>query len=177
VDGIYIVDPTLTALSVNNVERVEVLRGPQGTLCLMGGTGRLAADLALYGVRQRGGYGKFIRTPGQLPTARTRKWATRPKIVRHPGNAACLLDFNARYDHNLGLQREPDNGLLQEVYDIVNGVKFLIFSGSDRQYRDSVLVHKLFECRDFSHVAERGAGDTGIAGAQRTAAVTFECKL
>ncbi|WP_336951277.1 TonB-dependent receptor [Sphingobium aromaticivastans] len=71
IDGVYLGRPAATAFNLAEIERIEVLRGPQGTLFGRNSTGGAinfitAAPSGKFGVKAEGTVGNFARYKGRI---------------------------------------------------------------------------------------------------------------
>ncbi|MBW8910496.1 MAG: TonB-dependent receptor plug domain-containing protein, partial [Sphingomonas sp.] len=71
IDGVYLGRPAGTAFNLADIERIEVLRGPQGTLFGRNSTGGAinfitAAPKGEFGVKAEGTYGNYDRIKGRV---------------------------------------------------------------------------------------------------------------
>ena len=71
IDGVYLGRPAGTSFSLADIERIEVLRGPQGTLFGRNSTGGAinfitAAPKGEFGVKAEGTYGNYDRIKGRV---------------------------------------------------------------------------------------------------------------
>lgn len=109
VDGVYMISPSANAFSFNNIERVEVLKGPQGTLFGRNATGGLIHIITKDPTQETGFDGEVLY--GNYDTLETNLYATTGLSENLAGDIAIhYVDQGEGYGKNRTTGKDVNQG-------------------------------------------------------------------